>query len=102
MSEVSRPEFEMLRSSVTANAHRLDAIDHGGTRGVAVVQIQLSDLAKDVARLDSRMDKHEKEHLQEEAERKNSRRWLWTTAIGAVAAIGGLYALVLDVLSHVH
>jgi hypothetical protein len=99
---VSRGEFEMLARSVTDNARRLDAIDQGGTRGVAIVTVQLTDLAKDVARLGERMDQHEKEHVQDALDRKSGRRWLVGTLITAAAGLGGVYALLVDLIAHMH
>jgi hypothetical protein len=98
---------------VADNAHRLDTIDQAGTRGVGVVQVQLVDQAKDIAALgvrmdqdikalSERMDAHDKRHDVEERDRRAGRRWLVTTLVGGAAALGGLYALLADVLAHLH
>lgn len=79
---VTRPEFEMLARRVEDNARRIEAIDQGGTRGVAVLQLQLTDLAKDLAA-------HEQQHNQLEARRVSGRRWAIALAVAAVAAIDG-------------
>lgn len=87
MTEVTRGEFEMLRQLAADNARRLEAIDVSGTRGVGVVQVQLTDLAKDLASLASRMDHHDKEHMQDQRDRAAGRRWMAGTVIGFLAAI---------------
>lgn len=86
---VSRPEFDMLRQAVSENARRLDSIDQSGTRGVGVVQQQITDLAKDVAGLQVKFDKHESEHGQSERDRRSSRRWLVTSGIALLVALEG-------------
>lgn len=45
---------------------------------------------------------HDLQHAQDVTERTRTRRWVVTTVITAAAAIGGLYALVVDVMLHVH
>jgi hypothetical protein len=99
---VSRGEFEMLARTVAENARRLDSIDRGGTRGVAVVQLQVSDLAKDVAKLAERLDQHERDHQQDARDRRTGRRYLITTVIAGATALAGLYGLLADVLAHLH
>ena len=85
---VSRYEFAELARQVMANALRLDAIDANGTRGVAVVGVQVQELSKDFA-------KHEERHDQEQARRLSARRWVIGAAIAAVAAIDGPLVTVL-------
>ena len=72
--EVTRGEFDMLKSMVTDNNRRIDTIDSTGTRGVGVIQTQLTDLAKDVATVTSRLELHEKDHIQEAQDRIKQRR----------------------------
>jgi hypothetical protein len=87
MTEVTRGEFDMLKSQVTDSARRIDAIDQSGTRGVGIVQVQLTDLAKDVAALGARMDTHDREHESEARDRRSSRRWMVATAIAFMAML---------------
>lgn len=61
---------------------RLDAIDTTGTRGVAVLAVQIQDLAKDFA-------KHEQQHEREEAQRSSNRKWLFAMAVAVIAAVDG-------------
>jgi len=78
---VGREEFLRL---VT----RLDQIDAVGTRGVAVLAVQVQEIAKDFA-------KHEVKHDQEAAERQSGRRWLLAFAVALIAAIDGPVVTVL-------
>lgn len=79
---VSRAEFNMLVQQVADYNRRLEAIDSGGTRGVAVLQLQITDLAKDFAA-------HEKQHEMMESRRLSGRRWAIALAVAAIAAIDG-------------
>lgn len=98
--EVTRGEFEMLRQQVGDNARRLDSIDASGTRGVGIVQVQLTDLAKDVAALraqlhedvaglEKRLDDHDTYHREQERQGIVSRRWIITTWIAVLVAVEG-------------
>lgn len=79
---VTRAEFEMLAKQVSEQYRRLEAIDAGGTRGVGVLQLQITDLAKDFAA-------HEKQHEILEVRRVAGRRWAIALAVAAIAAIDG-------------
>lgn len=95
MSEiVTREEFRMLSEQVMGNARRLDEIDRGGTRGVAVMAIQLQELAKDLA-------SHEIKHDQEREQRASNRKWVWMAVIALVAAVDGPIVTVL-LATHPH
>lgn len=100
---ISKREFDMLAGQVSGNARRVDAIDQGGTRGVGVLQLQVAELIRDVSALSTRMDGHETRHgreAQQAAEqRRSSRRFAITTAIAAIAAVGGLYGLLIAVVA---
>jgi hypothetical protein len=79
---VSRFEYlELLK--------RVDAMDMAGTRGVAVLGVQLQEVAKDVAKLEGQMESHRREHVSDEASRVSARRWIIATIIAAVAAVDG-------------
>lgn len=78
---VSREEFGRL-------AARLDQIDNGGTRGVAVLAVQIQEIAKDFA-------KHEEKHDRQEAARASRVRWLVGAGIALVAAVDGPIVTVL-------
>jgi hypothetical protein len=91
---VTRGEFELLRQMVTTNETRLASIDQGGTRGVGIVQSQLTDVVKDLVELkadiNARFDAHMKTHEQDERDRVTARRYTLTTIIAAMAVIVGL------------
>lgn len=72
----------VTREEFLAMARRLDQIDATGTRGVAVLAVQIQELAKDFA-------KHEQVHDREEARRMSGRRWLFAMAVAVIAAVDG-------------
>ena len=113
MSEVTRDEFMMLRDQVQANAARIEAIDQGGTRGVAVVGVQVAEVIKDVAdvRLELRaemtdmrtqMARHEEKHETEARSRAASRRWAWGFAAASGTALAAILTVLIDVAAHLH
>lgn len=89
----------MLASRVTAGEQRFDSMDRSGTRGVGVVQEQLTDLRGDVAGLMARMETHERNHVAEAKERLAGRRW----AIGALIAFAAILETpILYVAARIH
>lgn len=95
----SRREVDLLREDL----HRIDA---HGSRGVGVLQNQLTELVKDLtemkADLSTRFEAHQRVHDQDHADRISGRRWLITTGIAGLAAMGTVIAMLADVLSHLH
>lgn len=89
MTDVTRAEFDMLRQVVSDNARRLESIDTSGTRGVGVLQQQITDLAKDVSAVAVRQEKHDREHASDAKARASSRRWMIGTGIAFLAMIEG-------------
>lgn len=91
----TRRELDQLRQELI----RMD--DHG-TRGVSVVQSQLTDVIKDVLELKSEVNKrfadHQRLHEREEDQRSANRRWALGFGVAILAAIGGLYPY----LAHLH
>lgn len=83
---VGRDEFARLVA-------RLDTIDATGTRGVAVLAVQVQQLAGNLA-------KHEQKHDQEAAQRSSGRKWVFMAIVGLVAAIDGPIVTVLLTLLH--
>jgi hypothetical protein len=97
---VTRDEFRMLADTVARTGGRLDSIDQSGTRGVAVLAVQLQELAKDVASLSTGLAAHERSHAEHDAQtararadearaRIAGRRWMAGAAIALLAAIDG-------------
>jgi len=70
-----------------------------GRSDVAVVAVQLQEVAKDVARLEHEMAEHRKDHEREVRARLQSRRWLIGIAVAVLAAVEGP---LIGVLLHVH
>ena len=93
--EVTRGEFEMLRQMVQQNQNRLENIDASGTRGVAVIQSQMTDLIRDMADLKA-------EFKSEQITRIQGRRWVLAMAITGTAAIAGLVSALIEVVTHIH
>lgn len=81
------------RDDIRMVTRRLDTIDATGTRGVAVLAVQVQELAKDWAR-------HEQAHETERRERAAGRRWLFMAAVALVAAVDGPIVTVLLALHH--
>lgn len=95
----TRREMDMLRDEL----HRLD--DHG-SRGVGVMQTQMTDLVKDVTELKSevnqRFEAHRIEHEKAARERVVGRRWLVGTGIAGLTAMTAMLALLFEILAKVH
>ena len=104
--EVTRGEFDLLRTMVTQTQARVEGLDAVGTKGVAVVQAQLVDLAKDVVRLEAdmgkRFDAHDRVHKDEAQARVSSRRWVIGITIAGFTALGGILSVVIEILIHLH
>lgn len=113
----SRGEFDLLRQIVAGQGQRLETIDSSGTKGVAVVQAQMTDVVKDLAELKTEVNvrfdsaakgelQWHKDHLtmheQEKRDRVTGRRWLIGTGVAGVASMAAVLALLVDVLHHVH
>jgi len=96
MTDVGREEFRAL-------AARLDSIDATGTRGVAVLAVQLQEVAKDVTRVEAQMAQHAVDHAEEARRHVSARRWLIGAVIAVIGAIDGpLITVLLAVLSRSH
>lgn len=78
-----------LEAEVADLRSQLRQMDLTGTRGVSVLQEQVTQMRLEFAR-------HEKSHEMEALQRTQGRRWIVTVAIAACAAVGGLYPLVLS------
>ncbi len=87
-------------------AHRVDDLDVSGGRVFAVLQSQQTEIVKDLAewRGEQRTWQvtHESRHDQERRDRVTGRRWLVGTGIAGLAALAGLYAMVEQILVHLH
>jgi hypothetical protein len=97
---VSRYELDDLRRIVQGNQQRLDEIDRSGTRGVAVLAIQIAELSKDFAKHEERHEQDQRARDQEKRDAKTSRKWWVMAAVAAIGAIDG--PLVTLILQHGH
>jgi hypothetical protein len=90
---VTRRELDLLKNQADREhseiRHRLDVLDTGGTRGILALQVQVTDLIKDVTELRVAVKDHTKEHETEERARVVSRRWVITAVIAALAVVEG-------------
>lgn len=93
----TRRELELLRRELDHLAVRVENMDRDGTRGVIVLQERISELAKDVIRLESALTAHEVSHQNEAAARERGRRWLITTGIALVVMLCAVLALLVQV-----
>lgn len=101
MSEpVSREEFNLALDRIRASEDRLERIDTGGTRGVAVLAVQVSELTKDVGAVQHQLEAHRLEHVQESKDRRSGRRVITGWAIALFVAVES--PLLTLLISHVH
>jgi hypothetical protein len=103
---VTTPEATASRREVDQLREDLHRLDEHGTRGVSAMQVQLTDLLKDVIELKTdvgvRFDAHEREHDKDEDKRVQARRWLIGAGIAGAASVAAVVGLLIDVLSHLH
>jgi hypothetical protein len=88
---VTRAEFNGL-------ATRVEWLDEHGTRGVGALQVQVTGLARDMGKLETAIDQHERLHAVEARERMVTRRWLIASVLiptltVLIAAAGVLLAV---------
>jgi hypothetical protein len=90
----TRREFDLL-------AARVETMDRDGTRGVVVLHERISELTKDVVRLEAALTAHERSHQKDAQARASGRRWLITTGIALVVMLSGVIALLLQIADRV-
>lgn len=83
-ASVSRYEFEDLKARVGRSEARLDDIDRSGTRGVALLALQVQTLTTSIGESKADLAAHRAEH-------KSNRRWFITAIAVYLGALGGLY-----------
>ncbi len=91
----SQRELDQLRND-------LRRIDDGGTRGVAAVQIQLTEAIKDIADLRGDMRAHEQVHERATAAQVTGRRWAVGATIAAGSMLIAMLGLLVDIAGHIH
>lgn len=79
---------------------RMNQFDEHGTRGVAVVQAQLSQVIRDVARLETdmtgRFAEHVRQHDREERKQLSSRRFTVATTVAILMLLVAVIGLLLS------
>lgn len=94
----SRREVDQLRED-------LRRIDEHGTRGIGVLQTQLTDVVKNVtemkAEVNARFEAHQRVHDRDEQLRISGRRWTIATAATMLGGLATTLGLLVDVLQHV-
>jgi hypothetical protein len=95
----SQREMDMLRQ-------RVDQIDSGGTRGVGIIQNQITDLIKEVAELKQEtrawQTTHETQHEKDERDRTTGRRWLVGTGIAGIGCMIAILGLLVQLAQEIH
>lgn len=99
---VSQREFGLFLQSYNQLAARVEQMDMTGTRGVGVIQNQVTSLMQQVAGLETDVRTwqvaHQKDHKADAVQRTSARRWIVGTVIAAMACmatIGGMVAALL-------
>ena len=97
----TRRDTDQLAGWLTRLEHHVGQIDRGGTRGMVGVNVQLSELSKDVGELRGEavawQGAHERQHERDQAQRTAGRRWGLTLAITNLV---GLAAVLVTVIHH--
>lgn len=105
MSEdISRGEFDMLKTQANSLERRIESIDDHGTRGVGILQAQIVELLKDITDLKTSLvtfiSEHSRTHKEESNDRTNGRRWMVGTAIAGVMALTAILTVVVLIYQH--
>jgi hypothetical protein len=104
--DITRGEFDLLKEIVTGNQARMESIDVHGTRGVAVIQEQVTELIKDLTELKVEntgwQAGHALEHKQDKRDRVSGRRWLIGIGFAGLASMAAVIGLLEQVLAHIH
>lgn len=95
MTDVTRGEFDLLHEMVVSNQQRIEGISVLGA-----VQVQLSEVAKDLldlkADVNKRFDDHARVHDQDQAQRTAGRRWQVGTLIAVLVLLVSILGLVIN------
>jgi hypothetical protein len=116
-------EFDLLKDGVAALGRRISDIDNNGTRGVQSIQVQMTEIVKDISELkvdvnnlkvevkqdvsnlkdsvDRRFLAHGESHIQEAKDRVKGRRWVIGTMIAAVLALCAVITLLVYLIQAV-
>jgi hypothetical protein len=111
--DIARGEFELLKDMVKQDHTRMENIDIHGTRGVGILQQQVSDVKVDVTEvsadirtlrvdMDRRFDDHVRQHEAAEKSRVAGRRWLINTSIAFAVFLIAMASAIVDILVRLH
>lgn len=102
----TRGEFEMLKQLVSDTRAQITSMDNTGTKGVGVVQAQLTEVVKDLAELKGdvslRFAAHQQVHEQDQQQRREGRRWLIGIGLAGIGTMATVVGLLIGVLSNLH
>lgn len=103
---VSWREFSQFLDTYNQLARRVEAMDQSGTRGVAVIQVQVTGLTRQVTDLEGEVRAwqaaHNAAHDVDNVRRIAARRWAVGTAIAGLTLLVALIAMVGELLTHAH
>lgn len=95
-SPVTSPEPAASRRELKALLARVTAMDEHGTRRLIGIAVQLSEMAKDLGRLETRANDHELAHQGEARARTAARRWALGFAVSVLVALVAVFGLLVQ------
>jgi uncharacterized coiled-coil protein SlyX len=109
---MTTPTYADLERRMSNLELRLTWLDEHGTRGVGTVQTQVTELAKDVGKLETQIDRVNEridtntrqlrtDREADEARRVSAFRWRVGAIAGSVASLAAVFGLLLDIATHI-
>jgi len=98
----SQRELDLLRADQRSLSHRVDDLDAHGSRGVLILQAQVTELVKDLGQLNGSFEQHQRQHQADSRDRIVGRRWLIGTGLASMATMATVITLLIQVLGHLH
>lgn len=124
MDDDVRRELDQLHQADRDLRQVLTDLDSHGSRGVQVLQGQVTDLVRDVTSVqasvtamqqlvdtrlsamkqtvDGQLSEHLKQHKQDADERRSNRRWIAATAIAGISGLATIIGILINILGHIH
>lgn len=107
---VTRRELDLMKTAADVEHakmwQKIESLDDHGSRGVSVLQVQVTELAKAITRLETEMDQgfkgHQERHDREAETLAISRRWRAGLTVTAVLAVAGMFVTILSLLLQSH
>lgn len=98
----TRREVDQIAGRLNQVEQRIDHLDATGTRGVAVIQSQMTNLTNKVDDLktgiDAKFIEHNKDHELDQTRVDKNRRILFTTLVSVSLAVLGMFVTLLAVM----